>query len=227
MNAIETGIPEEILQANSLVEQSTTPKSQEELGQDEFLKLMLAQMEHQDPFQPLENGEFVAQMAQFSTVAGIESMKESLDTMSGSLAGNQLMQASSLIGRTAMVPSSISTLMEGSPLKGLFALPETTPQVTIDIYNSSGELVHQNKLGITEAGIHPFEWDGLLDDGTQAPEGDYEISVMYGENDNISQAGTVIENRISTISLLPGSTELTLETEEGNIVSLLDIQQLK
>ncbi|MGI9296197.1 MAG: flagellar hook assembly protein FlgD [Pseudomonadales bacterium] len=222
-NSIESLIPDSLAVDTT----ATPPKKKEELGQNEFLKLMLAQLEHQDPFKPLENGEFVAQMAQFSTVAGIEGMEISLDSMSQSLAGNQLMQASSLIGRTAMVPSSNTTLREGSSVDGLFSLPQSSSYVSLDIYNEAGELVHNQEFGTTQAGVHPFSWNGSLKDGSSASPGLYTISVNSGQGDNTTQLGTVIENRISTVSLTPGSNAITLETEEGNLVSLLDVQQLK
>jgi len=223
MNTIEPHLPEQLLQNST----ATAPEKRGELGQNEFLSLMLAQLEHQDPFKPLENSEFVAQMAQFSTVAGIEGMDTSMQAMSESLAGNQLMQASSLIGRTALVPGSTTALNDDSGIQGLFELAESATSTALNIFNSAGELVYQEETGFKQAGAHPFGWNGLLDNGNRAPAGQYTVSLTYGQGENLTQANTLLENRISTISLARGDNTVTIETEEGNLVSLLDIQQIK
>jgi len=88
MNTISDFLPEKITSAADLA--ATESEKSNEIGQNEFLELMLAQLKNQDPFQPLENGEFVAQMAQFSTVSGIEEMNASLKGMTDSLQGNRI-----------------------------------------------------------------------------------------------------------------------------------------
>ena len=75
-----------------------------ELGQDDFLELMIAQVQHQDPFQPMENGEFIAQMAQFATVDGIQNMESSISELNGTMASNQALTATTLVGRSVMAP---------------------------------------------------------------------------------------------------------------------------
>ena len=75
-----------------------------ELGQGDFLELMIAQIEHQDPFEPMENGEFIAQMAQFATVDGIQNMESSISSLNGTMSSNQAMTATTLVGRSVMAP---------------------------------------------------------------------------------------------------------------------------
>ena len=77
--------------------------SSDELGQDEFLTLMLTQLKHQDPFQPMENGEFIGQLAQFSTVSGIEQMQVALEDLSGSFVSNQTLEATRLVGKEVLI----------------------------------------------------------------------------------------------------------------------------
>jgi len=110
MNNIADFLPEKITSVSDLA--AAENEKSNEIGQNEFLELMLAQLKNQDPFQPLENGEFVAQMAQFSTVSGIEEMNASLKGMSDSLQGNRLLEASNLIGRTALVSGKTASLTE-------------------------------------------------------------------------------------------------------------------
>lgn len=223
MNTIDGLSPELMLQDTTAL----TTEKKNELGQNEFLKLMLAQLKHQDPFKPLENGEFVAQMAQFSTVAGIESMEESLTNMSESYAGNQLLQASLLIGRTALVPSTEVTLGTDSGIEGHYRLPESTSTLSINVLNAAGELVHHAEHSARSEGLHSFHWDGTLKDGTRAAEGKYTISITYGDSENTQQADVLIENKIASLSLTKGDNAVRLETEEGNLVSLQDIERLQ
>lgn len=221
MSTIE-GLPAELLQETT----AATPEKKNELGQNEFLELMLAQLKHQDPFKPLENGEFVAQMAQFSTVSGIESMEQSLTDMSESYAGNQMLQASLLIGRTALVPTDEVNLGEDKGIDGVYRLPESTSNHAINILNSAGELVHHTELSAKSAGLHPFQWDGTLKNGERAAAGQYTISITYGDAENTQQADVLIENKIASLSLTKGDNAVSLETEEGNSVSLQDIERL-
>ena len=81
-----------------------------EMGQADFLRLMTTQLQYQDPFKPMESGEFLGQIAQFSTVSGIQGMQESLDGLAAALSSNQTLQAASLVGRGVMVPSSAAWL---------------------------------------------------------------------------------------------------------------------
>lgn len=223
MNTIEGLLPEQYM----LDTNAAAPEKTNELGQNEFLSLMLAQLKHQDPFEPLENGEFVAQMAQFSTVAGIESMENSLNDMSESFAGNQLLQASSLIGRSALVATPNAYLGSEAGIEGLYRLPESTSTLSFDVLNAAGELVHHAEHSAKSAGLHPFQWDGTLKDGTRAPEGKYTLSVTYGDAEKTEQADILTENKIASLSLTKGDNTVMLETEEGNQVGLADIERLQ
>ncbi|MBX2879964.1 MAG: hypothetical protein KTR32_08535 [Granulosicoccus sp.] len=223
MSGIESLFPDQIDQNLPAI----TPAKKNELGQDEFLKLMLAQLKHQDPSKPLENGEFVAQMAQFSTVAGIENMEKSMNEMSQSYAANQLMQSSSLIGRTALVPGTTATLGTESNIDAYYKLEEATSGISFDVYSASGEIVHHSDQAAKSAGLHPLQWDGMLANGNRAPAGQYTLTLTHGEEGDKNQAAILIENKISTVSLTPGGNSVTFETEEGNSVSLQDIEKLQ
>lgn len=155
-----------------LTQQSSGKK--EELGQADFLELMVAQMSNQNPLEPQDNGEFLSQMAQFGTVDGIKELQSSFGELAQSLHSNQALQASALVGRTVLVPSntnSISTV--GGSVNGQVELPSSATNVTVSVYNNSGELVRQISLGNQGAGNHDFEWDGRNDEGVAMPAGQY------------------------------------------------------
>lgn len=131
-----------------------------DLGQTAFLELMITQLENQDPLSPQDNGEFIAQLAQFSSVEGIERLNENFEGFSSNFTSNRALQASSLVGRTVTVPGEESYLLEGSLVSGVASLPATTTDLNISIYSSSGELVEQIPVGFSESGEVNFRWDG-------------------------------------------------------------------
>lgn len=207
--------------------ESSTPPKVNELGQDEFLSLMLAQLKHQDPLKPLENGEFVAQMAQFSTVSGIENMNKSVQQLAESLTGNQLLQSSSMIGRQALVPGDDVVLQENQNALVHYQLPENATDITLRIHNASGELVQVAAIGSRQTGTHSFDWDGSKSDGSTAAPGIYTASITYAGQQGESSASIYKESRITSINTLSGGTGFEFETESGETLSLQDIIKLK
>lgn len=160
-------------------------KNNNELGQEEFLKLMTTQMTHQDPNKPMENGDFLAQMAQFSTVEGIGSLNDSFEEFSSSISSGQGLQAATLVGQSVMVASKKGVLSVTKNLEGEVALKGPTEQLNVKITNSDGGVVKTVNLGKQEKGNIEFEWDGVLEDGTQASPGIYNVTaeaIIDGDN---------------------------------------------
>jgi flagellar basal-body rod modification protein FlgD len=112
-NAIGSGVD---LAALGLAPQQTEPEL--ELGQEQFLSLMITQLKNQDPFKPMESGEFLGQLAQFGTVSGLAGLQTSFDSLATSLVSNQALQAASLVGRSALVASSAITIGAGQSVEG-------------------------------------------------------------------------------------------------------------
>jgi flagellar basal-body rod modification protein FlgD len=150
-------------------------KKSGELGQDQFLELMLAQMKNQDPLDPMDNQQFVSQLAQFSTARGVSDMNKSMSDLSSSLQSNQALQASSLVGRTVSVPSEYGELPADGKLEGEAVLPSSTTDLAIGIYDNAGQLVRRIDMGSQASGDIAFSWDGKADDGTQLAPGTYQI----------------------------------------------------
>src|SRR5262245_53832534 len=106
----------------------TAPVKRSELGQEDFLRLMITQFKNQDPFKPMENGEFLAQLAQFSTVKGLDDLNNSFGNLSSSVVSNQALQASSLLGRTVLVDGNMGNLDAGGQLSGAVELQSSPSQ---------------------------------------------------------------------------------------------------
>ncbi len=132
-----------------------------ELGQSAFLELMITQLNNQDPLNPQENGEFISQLAQFSSVEGLERLNESFDGFSANFLSNQALQASSLVGRSVTVPTDTAILDSGGLVSGVFELPSRTSNASISVYSQAGALLQEIDLGAQSAGEKVFRWDGL------------------------------------------------------------------
>ena len=224
MNTISDLLPENITSVAELT--AAQNEKSNELGQNEFLDLMLAQLKNQDPFKPLENGEFVAQMAQFSTVSGIEEMNASLQGVSDSLQGNRLLEASNLIGRTALVSGSSASLTEDG-LNAIYRLENDASNININVYSEAGEIVYQEHIAQKSLGQHEFHWNGKTTTDEDAAIGNYTVEVLYGNEAEKTTAETLVPSKIGSVSAISGGNELMLETEQGLRIALQDIETLQ
>lgn len=202
-----------------------TSTTRNELGQEDFLELMVTQLKNQDPLNPMENGEFLSQIAQFSAVTGIEELNDSFSGLSSSISSDQGLQAANLVGRTVVVPSDAAVLAAGGTVQGEISLPVSTPNLSITITDSNGELVRKLELSTQQAGQVPFSWDGLLEDGTYADPGVYQITAeatVGGEN-----RGLLTQVRADVASVtLGGSQGLILNLAGLGSYQFSDVQQI-
>jgi flagellar basal-body rod modification protein FlgD len=197
------------------------------LGGTDFLTLMLAQLQNQDPTSPVDSNTFLTQLAQLSEVQGITSLNTNFSTLSNSLTSNQALQASSLLGHQAMVNSSTATLAAGAPVTGAVNVPQTTSQVTLSISDSSGALVSQINLGAQSAGLANFSWNGIMGNGSQAPAGTYTLTAQYaGATSGSTAATTLVNGTVESVSMGAGSTGLTLNVSGVGSVPFSSVQQI-
>ena len=138
--------------------------NKDQLGQEDFLKLMTTQLQNQDPFAPMENAEFIAQMAQFSTVTGITDMAESLKGLSGQLKEFRIATASSLLGSSVMVPGNIARPDVNGEIHGMIDLPSTSTMTQLTFSDANGTPIHNIDLGPRQAGLVGFSWDDIPSD---------------------------------------------------------------
>ena len=135
------------------------PKSS--LGQEDFLKLMTTQLQNQDPFSPMENGDFIAQMAQFSTVTGITEMSESLKSLSGQLGEFRIATASSMLGNSVLVPGNTARPDANGEIHGVIDMPVASSATNVSFSNAAGEILHNIDLGAQASGLVGFEWTNI------------------------------------------------------------------
>ncbi|MDX6915417.1 MULTISPECIES: flagellar hook assembly protein FlgD [Pectobacterium] len=145
--------------------------------QNQFLTLLVAQLKNQDPTNPMSNDQLVSQLAQLNTVSGIEKLNTTLGSISGQINNNQSMQATTLIGHSVMIPGK--DILVGKETSTPFGveLEKAAEVVTVTINDATGKAVRTIELGTLSAGVHSFNWDSKLSDGTVAPDGAYTFTV--------------------------------------------------
>ncbi|MEL6550194.1 MAG: flagellar hook capping FlgD N-terminal domain-containing protein [Pseudomonadota bacterium] len=135
------------------------PVEAPDLGQADFLKLMTAQLENQDPFKPMENGEFLGQMAQFSTVSGIEQLNATMEDIGAALGAGRVSDSASMIGREVLVPGTVARAGADGTLRGSIVLDAPAEAVTVRWSDAqSFETLAETTLGPQPAGRLDLAW---------------------------------------------------------------------
>ncbi|MEE8320249.1 MAG: flagellar hook assembly protein FlgD [Gammaproteobacteria bacterium] len=178
-----------------------TKSSRTGLGQDEFLKLMITQIQHQDPLSPMESGEFLSQLAQFGTVNGITELQSSFSTLANSLQSNQALQASTMVGRNVLASGNIAVLDDSGSVNGAVDLSAATGSLMLKVTDSAGQVVRTMNLGTQGAGLIHFNWDGLDNDGEVMPAGNYVInSETVVDKETVAQS-IFISAKVESVTL--------------------------
>ena len=202
---------------------TSTTKSAAEEQQDRFLTLLVTQLKNQDPLNPMDNAQMTSQMAQMSTVSGIEKLNSTLNSLVDDIGASQSMQAASMIGKGVLVPGKNLTLSNGAAYAGI-NLASGADQVTLKIMDSSGNVIQTEKLGAHDAGVFNIAWDGVLADGSKAADGNYTFSVEAVQGGNKVTATAL---QIGTVSaLVRSSNGFLLDLGSLGTVDFSEVQQI-
>ncbi|MFT7132771.1 MAG: flagellar basal-body rod modification protein FlgD [Cyclobacteriaceae bacterium] len=197
----------------------------EELDKNAFLKLMVAQMNNQDPLSPQENSEFVAQLAQFSSVEGIENMNKTMSQMANSMQSSQALQASGLVGRTVHINTDTSILSEGGVITGNINLENSTSNLMVNIMNSSGALVRQVEMGSQTRGDVRFAWNGQNAEGLQLPPGSYKFTAEASVGGTTEQMSLALSANVNSVTINPDRS-VVLNVAGQGAVPLLEVAEI-
>lgn len=197
-------------------------KQNKDLGKNEFLNLLVAQLNNQNPLEPQGNGEFIAQLAQFSQVEGIEKLNTSMGSMLSSFQSSQALQASSLVGRKVIVPGEKAVVDTSESFKASTVLPVSSSNVYVNVYNNSGSLVTRINLGEQAAGNVSFIWDGKDSSGNVAPPGTYKFEAQATYGSETKGLYTMLPANVDSVTL--GGNELMLNLAGLGNVPLSQVQ---
>jgi flagellar basal-body rod modification protein FlgD len=200
-------------------------KKNDDLDRGDFLQLLMAQLKNQDPLSPAEGTEFIAQLAQFSTVQGVQDLNDSFVSMNNSLKSSQAIQASSLVGHTVFVNTSTARLSNTGEVLGSITLDEPTDDTMLNIYDGRGLLVRQELLGGLEAGEVRFGWDGRNSAGESMPPGVYRFEALGLREGETVGLKTTLGANVNSVTI--GATgELTLNVDGVGPLGIADIKEI-
>ena len=207
--------------ANSSVGKTTTSSTSAAGIQNQFLTMLTAQLQNQDPTSPMDNAQITSQMAQLSTVDGVNQMNATLQALTESM---QTSSAASLIGLGVLVPGSGLSLANSQAVGGV-TLTQPADSVSVTIKNSSGAVVKTLQLGPqTAAGVVPFTWDGSTTSGTTAADGSYTFSAQATKSGLTTTPVTLSYGTVNAVT--PGTTGATVNLGALGGFALSAVQQV-
>lgn len=202
-------------------ENNGTARAAADLNFEDFLTLLVAQLENQDPLNPVENTEFTAQLAQFSQLEQTIQTNEKLESLIADREYGQQNLAVNYIGRKVMVEGNEMTLQEGLPVDFQYYLPTPAANTVVEVFNSEGVLVKTIDAEDT-AGYHEISWDGVSDEDEFLPTGQYYIKVSAAaENGDNIKASTFTYGTVQTVDTFGG--EVTLRFYDGRMADMDDV----
>lgn len=190
--------------------------------ENRFLEVLVAQMNNQDPLNPLDNAQVTSQLAQINTVKGIEQLNKTVEMLVGRVQSSEQMAALGAVGRLALVPGNSITLYNGEAAAG-FELPDKTDGLTITIKDNAGVVIDTVELGAQEAGIHTFVWDGKTPSGAVAANNTYKFEISANRGGKPVTADTLSLGRID--GLIPNQEEVVFQMGGMSPVRLADVRQ--
>lgn len=201
-------------------------QTQVEQDRNQFLELMIAQLENQNPLEPQDGGEFLAQLAQFSTVEGIENLNDSMSDLASGFRSGQALQATSLVGRSVDVPQNFAEIQANQGLSGSIEVPYSTSELTVRFTNEAGELVKEMKLGSQSSGQVGFDWNGLDETGAPVSEGFYFVEATAKQNGEDLALNTFLSRNVSSVTL-DQLGNVTVNVEGVGSVPLSDVRAIQ
>jgi flagellar basal-body rod modification protein FlgD len=200
-------------------------KTASDLGIEDFLTLMTAQLKNQDPLKPLEGTEFVAQLAQFGTVSGVQAMQTSLETLAESLRSTQALNGATMVGHEVLAPADSFTLTQGVGISGEVDVPAGTSSLQIRITDSSGQVVREVSATPT-SGTNTFSWDGLLEDGSAAASGEYTIEAIAASSGSNESLEVLLSSTVASVTIDSAGAGLTLNTSTLGPIDMADVRRV-
>ena len=199
-------------QMNAAAGASSATTKNEAGSEDRFLKLLVAQMQNQDPMNPLDNAQVTSQMAQINTVSGIEKLNSTVAGLNGQLVQLQALQGATLVGHDVTVAGNRLSIAGGVGVGG-FELTSAADQVKVEILNGAGHVAGTLQLGAQSAGRHAFEWPA----GTVADSDGYRFRVSASSGSTSVLGGTLMRDRVDAVS--SAGNALNLELRHSGAVS--------
>jgi flagellar basal-body rod modification protein FlgD len=220
MSVIDTALSKSSLLGNTT--NSKTGGGVQSLGINDFITLMTTQLKYQDPTKPQDSTAFVAQLAQFSTVSGVQEMNTNMTSLVNQLKGNAALNATSLVGHQVLVQADTLAYTSGNTVNGSVATPDGATSLTIGVYDKAGSLVRQFTAPAT-TGLSTFTWDGLNDSGKAVASGNYTFKAIGDVSGTSVSATTLLSTKVDSVTLDTSDGSMALNTDGIGSVQLADV----
>jgi flagellar basal-body rod modification protein FlgD len=221
-----TAIPNNTVSNSLLAAMNPAPAttSSATAAQNQFMTLLVTQMQNQNPLNPMDNSQMTSQLAQLSTVSGIDTLNTTLQSLMGSYQSSQTLQATSMIGHSVMTPGNSMTLASGTAAFGV-NVTTASGDVKVNIQNAQGQTIDTMDLGAQPVGTVPLAWDGTTSTGATAPDGQYTFTVDATTSGQSTGGATGLSyGQVSSVTT--GSNGVSLNVANVGTVNLADVVQI-
>lgn len=218
-----------VMSVSDVYSQASTPKTEDNsvMGKDDFLTLLVAQLQHQDPLNPAESTEFTAQLAQFSSLEQLQNIEATLNGFEVYQSTLNNIQSSGFIGKTVTATGSMFGVNGGSPDPIRFDLVNDADSVFIQIYDNFGGFVTDIQAGARQAGEQQIAWDGRDSNGAAVADGSYTFTVMAMNNDGaVVSSNSYTTGVVTGVDYKTGATNLLINDREVPISSVIRIEEM-
>lgn len=215
-------------QINGQVAQASGKKDTATELSDNFMTLLVAQLQNQDPMNPMENAQLTSQLAQINTVGGIDKLNNTMQAINGQIEMGQSIQASGLIGKNVLVPGNqILAGAEGTPTPFGIEMDQGIADSVVTVVDGNGVVVRTLETGALNKGVNLFDWDGKTDNGERVAAGSYRFNVQTkGEDGEFVESRSLSYAKVNgVVSDGSGSPRLDLGGVAGD-VGLSDIRKI-
>lgn len=201
---------------------ANVPTDTKKMSSD-FMKMLVAQLQYQDPTKPVDSAQMTSQLAQISTVDGINKLNETMSSLAKGLQGNVISQAASMIGRDVLVPGNNISLTQGNAMFGV-QMSEAADAVNVSILNDSGKTVKVMSMGPQAVGNLPITWNGTNANGESLPSGNYTFQVSASSNGKALRAVPLERAGVASVTNTADGVSLNLNNNKSILAA--DVRQI-
>lgn len=199
---------------------------EDELGRDAFLTLFTAQLQNQNPLDPMQNEAFVSQLAQFSSLESMQSMDSSIQAMTEGMQTDQFLLGTNLLGTRLDVEGGNAQLLEASNAKGYSVLPDYAELLVFSINDANGKKVFEKEFKNVDSGRLDLEWNGLDAQGDRLPNGSYKFMLTKVDGEKAVSMPVKTSQIVQSVSWNKSKNEMQVEIGDGRLFSMSDLEKI-
>lgn len=196
--------------ASSAASSSSPVPANMQISEQGFLQLISTQLQNQDPLDPTDPTQFLAQIEGLSEVSSLQGMQSTLQAQ-------QLTSGAALLGQQVLAPSTTATLASGGSVSGAVQAPTGATNLTVSIADSSGATVSSFQVTPQSSGYTPFSWNGTTSSGSAAPAGTYTVNVTATVAGSSQTVSPYIESQVQSVTIDPTTQALDVNTNNGSV----------